>query len=92
VQEKRTSGYYRQPKHNHLLFRPAGQLAFARAVQYLLAKKVTLPAAVAQLYSENEMYLNKKVWHHILWDPVGEKMLNNWSPAETLLLTQGSRT
>jgi hypothetical protein len=33
------------------------------------------------------MLLNEKVWHHILWDPVAQKMLNNWSPAETLLLT-----
>jgi hypothetical protein len=61
-------------------------LAFARAVEYLLAKGSSLEDAIELLYSKNEMYLQNKVWHHILWNPVGEKMLNNWSPAETLLL------
>ncbi len=84
--EEKTSSYYRQPKRNHLLFRPVGQLAFARAVECLLARKVSLRDAIRQLHSKNKMYLHEKVWHHILWDPVAQKMLNNWSPAETLLL------
>jgi DNA sulfur modification protein DndB len=36
--EEKASWNYRQPKRNHLLFRPVGQLAFARAVEFLLAK------------------------------------------------------
>lgn len=92
--EKQAS-YYRQPRRNHLLFRPVGQLAFARAVEFLLAKGTSLEDAIELLYSKNEMYLQNKIWHHILWNPVAEKMLNNWSPAETLLLTtagEGPRT
>jgi len=85
--ESKLSSYYRQLKRNHLLFRPVGQLAFARAVQFLLAKKMPLKDAIKLLHSKNNMFLHERVWHYILWDPVASKMLNNWSPAETLLLT-----
>jgi DNA sulfur modification protein DndB len=85
--EEKPSGYYRRPKRNHLLFRPVGQLAFARAVESMIARGVSLGAAIRKLHSDNKMFLHEKVWHHILWDPVAKKMLNNWSPAETLLLT-----
>ncbi len=89
--ETKSSSYYRQPKRNHLLFRPVGQLAFARAVNCLIARDFSLEVAVKHLYSKNKMHLQEKVWHHILWDPVAEKMLNNWSPAETLLLRKAAR-
>jgi DNA sulfur modification protein DndB len=84
--EEKPSSYFRQPKRNHLLFRPVGQLAFARAVECLLGREFSLKDAVKHLYSKNKMFLHEKEWHHILWDPVAQKMLNNWSPAETLLL------
>jgi hypothetical protein len=72
-----------------------GQMAFARAVEFLLAKGTSLEGAIKLLHSKNDMYLQNKTWHHILWNPVAEKMLNNWSPAETLLLVtagEGTRT
>lgn len=85
--EKRQAAHYRQPKMNHLLFRPVGQLAFARAVEYLVSRNYSLKDAVDAIHSNNEMYLQNATWHHILWDPVAKKMLNNWSPAEALLVT-----
>jgi DNA sulfur modification protein DndB len=35
TRQTRQAAYYRTGTHNHLLFRPAGQLAFARATEYL---------------------------------------------------------
>ena len=85
-EEEQTCDYYRKGKRNHLLFRPLGQLAFARATQFLLAKGTSMEDAVEQLHSNNTMKLTDKVWHHILWNPVGEVMMTNWSAAQTLLL------
>jgi DNA sulfur modification protein DndB len=84
--KKRPASHFRQRLRNHLLFRPVGQLAFARAVEYLIANGRSLYKAIELLHSKNEMDLENTAWHHVLWNPVAEKMLNNWSPAEALLL------
>jgi DNA sulfur modification protein DndB len=91
-EEKRTCDYYRGGKHNHLLFRPLGQLAFARAVEFLIAKGKSMEKAVELLHSKNIMQLTDKVWHNILWNPVSEVMMTNWSAAQTLLLLTAGET
>ena len=92
IEEKKTSDFYRSGTQNHLLFRPLGQLAFARAVEYMVAKGKTIEEAVVTLHSENNMKLTNKVWHHILWNPVGKVMMTNWSAAQTLLLLTAGET
>jgi DNA sulfur modification protein DndB len=67
-------GDYRTNAHNHLLFRPAGQRAFARAVQLMLARKTSLKDSIAVLLKA-EMDLLKEPWHHVLWNPVAETMV-----------------
>ena len=67
-------GDYRTTECNHLLFRPAGQRAFARATQLLTARKAPLIAAVKALLSA-EMDLLDEAWHHVLWNPVTQTMI-----------------
>ena len=92
VEKKYTCDHYRNPKNNHLLFRPAGQLAFARAVEFLVARGTQMKAAIKRLHSKNSMVLTDKTWHHVLWNPISEVMLTNWSAARTLLLVTAGET
>jgi len=79
-------GDLRRPDNNHLLFRPAGQRAFAGATQILISRDFSMKNAVENLLSV-DLWLQKKHWHHILWDPIQERMLaKNRSVAETFLL------
>lgn len=87
AEQKRPPGYYRDPVRNHLLFRPAGQRAFARAVECLIERGRTLEDSVELLASKIEPWIQKPVWDRILWNSVGAKMIHNEIPAaETLLL------
>lgn len=70
------AGAYRTNECNHMLFRPAGQRAFARAVQLLVTRKLTIDAAVKKLCTA-DMYLQNEKWHHILWDPVAKTMITS---------------
>lgn len=66
-------GDYRTAECNHLLFRPAGQRAFARALQLLVARKMPLIDAVNVLLTA-EMSILANAWHHVLWNPVTRTM------------------
>jgi DNA sulfur modification protein DndB len=77
---------YRQPTKNHLLFRPAGQNAFARAVECLIGRGHSMQAAIDLLVEKASLWLHEREWHNILWDPVKKKMLNDLTAAEALLL------
>jgi DNA sulfur modification protein DndB len=79
-------GDYRQSSKNHLLFRPAGQRAFCKALELLLERGKTLPEGI-KLLLKADPYLQKPHWHHILWDPVGKTMITTKvALAETQLL------
>jgi len=87
-------GDYRTGECNHLLFRPAGQRAFARAVQLLVARKIPLTDAIKTLLTA-EMNILKEDWHHVLWNPVTQTMVNGTmivAEAQLLRLSgQGAR-
>ncbi len=71
---------------NLLLFRPIGQRVFAKATQVLLLRNKTLDESMTLLLNAN-MNLNTTDWHHILWNPIDSKMINNKIVfAETKLL------
>lgn len=76
VKDNGRVGDFRATTNNHLLFRPIGQRAFARAVQLLISRKITISNAVKKLRSA-EMFIQKKPWHHIVWNPVDETMITN---------------
>jgi DNA sulfur modification protein DndB len=79
------AGMYRQPDKNHLLLRPVGQRAFAGATGVLMERGASVKEAVKRLATV-DMWIHKKMWHHVLWDPVQEQMLKTPANAETLLL------
>lgn len=80
-------GDLRAPEHNHLLFRPAGQRVFARAVQLLVARGASVAQAVETL-AHATLWLHEEPWHHILWDPVARVMITGRAPVgEAQLLT-----
>lgn len=81
-------GDYRVGPSNHLLFRPAGQAAFARAVECLVSRGSTLDKAVARLTAKTHFAVSSPYWHEILWNPVGNKMLWDTAAAETMLLAE----
>lgn len=59
---------HRHAEGGHILFRPAGQEAFARAIRTLLDRKVTIQQAIMALAS-TELMLNRPPWPHVMWDP-----------------------
>lgn len=83
--DKTDASSLRQVKKNHLLLRPIGQRAFACAVGELVARGSTMNAAIKKL-SKVEMWLHKKTWAGILWDPVQKTMLKSVPLAESYLL------
>lgn len=70
------AGSFRTKEKSHLLFRPAGQRAFARAVQFLVSQGAELSDAVSKLSKVNMSILHED-WHSILWDPIDQKMITN---------------
>jgi DNA sulfur modification protein DndB len=76
VNSKGRPGDYRQPNNNHLLFRPIGQRAFARAVQLLMSRGDTVAAAIKKL-RDVEKFIQKEEWHYIVWNPIDETMITN---------------
>lgn len=87
VEKNSLAGSFRTKQKNHLLFRPAGQRAFAKAVQFLVSQGETLSEAVSKLSQVNMSILDEE-WHHILWDPIDEKMIaNKTTVAEAQLLS-----
>ncbi|MBZ0069163.1 MAG: DGQHR domain-containing protein [Thiobacillus sp.] len=67
-------GDYRTVERNHLLFRPAGQKVFARAVRLLASRGLSIVEAVRTL-TKADLWLQNECWHHILWDPVTRTMI-----------------
>lgn len=76
VSEKARPGDYRKSDKNHLLFRPIGQRAFARAVEFLVSRGDTVAAAVKKLRSA-ELYIQEEAWHYIVWNPIDETMITS---------------
>ena len=85
------AGGFRSAARNHLLFRPAGQLAMARATECLLSRGRDVEEAVHDLITANVMNLLSSTWHSILWNPDTKKMMNEGALAETLLLTTAGK-
>jgi DNA sulfur modification protein DndB len=74
--KKQHPGSYRLPDCNHMLFRPIGQRAFARAVQLLMTRKNTVASAIKKLKA-TDLYIQNNPWHHIMWNPVDRTMITN---------------
>ena len=61
----------RRPDGGHLLFRPAGQMAFARAIRSLHARNVPMEDAFAA-FKKIPMELAKSPWLGLLWQSFPE--------------------
>jgi len=80
--EEEVAGRYRTREGGHLMFRPAGQKAFARALRIMVDRGAEIQDAVAAL-SSIPMALNVPPWQYVLWNP-STKRIN--SKASVLLL------
>ncbi len=78
------AGKYRTREGGHLMFRPAGQQAFSRAVRIMMDRGEKMEDAVIAL-SSVPMELNTPPWRHVLWNP-GTKRINSKAGA---LLPEG---
>jgi len=84
--EAKLAAEYRRPDGGHLLFRPAGQKAFARAVRVLMDRGITSDESV-RLLSQTVLQLDQRPWLGVLWDSVGGRMIvRNQQLAENLFL------
>lgn len=82
------AGDLRKPNYNHLLARPVGQRVVAATINVLMSRGLSLAGSLDAIAGV-ETNLCNEAWHHLLWDPVHEKMLTtakNRSLAETFLL------
>ena len=77
---------HRHREGGHILFRPVGQEAFARAVRTLIDRGIPIQQAIAALAS-TELRLNQAPWTRVMWDPSRNAMnRTNLKLAESLLL------
>ena len=80
------AGKHRHRRGGHILFRPVGQEAFARALRVLMNRGVPMQQAIMALAS-TELTLERPPWTHVMWNP-GRNVMNrtNQKLAESLLL------
>lgn len=83
VPSDRVAGKYRE-NGGHLMFRPIGQLAFARAVRILRDRGDDLAGAISSL-AKAPMRLDVEPWRFVLWNPNTSRLNTKVSP----LLTEG---
>lgn len=77
---------YRRPDGGHLLFRPAGQQAFARAARILMDREIGVDESVRML-SQTVLQLDQRPWPGILWDSIRNRMIvRNRQLAQNLFL------
>ena len=77
---------HRHRDGGHILFRPVGQEAFARALRALLDRDIPIQQAIAAL-SSTQLMLNQDPWTRVMWDPSRNVMnRTNLKLAESLLL------
>lgn len=75
----------RQESKNHLLARPIGQHAFAKATGILVGRGHSLQQAIERLTGV-ELWLHQPTWHFILWDPLQGRMEKNVTVGVSMLL------
>ena len=83
---KQIAGKYRYKEGGHILFRPIGQEAFARALRILLDREVSIGQGIKALAS-TQLILNQAPWANVMWD-TSQNSMNRTSLqlAESLLL------
>lgn len=69
---------FRHGRGGHILFRPVGQKAFAKATRVLVNRGSSIKAAVQRL-SSVPMELGGVPWRDILWDPTSNVMITKHS-------------
>lgn len=66
--EAEVAAKYRSKEGGHLMFRPAGQQAFARSTRTMMDRGCSMEEAVSQL-SQVPMELAEPPWRDVLWNP-----------------------
>ncbi len=83
---QRVAGRFRVPTGGQMLFRPAGQEAFARALRILVDRGASLRQGTEALAS-TQLLVDQVPWRHVMWDPNRDAMnRTNQQLAESLLL------
>ena len=72
------AGLYRREDGGHVLFRPAGQMAFARAVRALINLEFSMKDAIQEL-SKLPYELSEDPWSGVLWNPATKTMYSTVS-------------
>jgi|ERR1044071_757340 DNA sulfur modification protein DndB len=80
--EEHIAGKYRTPNGGHLMFRPAGQQAFARATRVMMDRGISMSKAVEDL-SWAPMDLSSKPWLEVFWNPSTQRI--NYKASKSLL-------
>lgn len=77
---------YRFKEGGHILFRPVGQEAFARALRTLMDRQIPLADGI-QALAQTQLTLDQPPWRSVMWDPSQNAMNRvNLELAESLLL------
>ncbi len=92
AKEQKVAGQFRHREGGHLLFRPVGILAVARAMKMAEGLGKSYPESLA-LISQVNMDINSIPWVGVLWDDIGKRMItrkeNQETAAELLLFMIG---
>jgi DNA sulfur modification protein DndB len=79
------AGKFRHQSGGHLLFRPFGLTAFAKAARVLMDRGVTIDSAV-QLLTGSQMEISEDPWCNVLWDPHKKVVITKNGPLVKNLL------
>lgn len=77
--EDHVAGKYRTDNGGHLMFRPAGQKAFASALRVMLDRNWSLEDGVKALAAV-PMELSQPPWEYVLWNPSTKRINTKVSP------------
>lgn len=81
-----TVGKYRDKEGGHIFFRPVALIPFAKVVVRIREKTGMKYEEIFNLFPEELLWIQHKLWRRILWDSIQKKMIMGHSKLVELLL------
>jgi DNA sulfur modification protein DndB len=83
--EEEVAAKYRHENGGHFLFRPFCLVAFAKAINLLMNRKLSIADSI-KVFAGVQMDINKDPWRHVVWNPSKRIMINKNEPLVRNLL------
>jgi len=78
--------YRNNENGGNLLFRPVGLIPFLKACLTIYKRENKAFSEILEQFNNINFNIDSKPWHHVIWNPIGNKMVTNSSSLTYLLL------